>query len=237
MSLSTAQIKLVRSLREKKFRDREGLFVVEGEKMVAEALSSGLEVVAVYRTEEVGEALMQRLSALSSPPPAIAVLRKPSDSPEIHPEGLCLALDSVRDPGNMGTIMRLSDWFAVDALYASADSADVFNPKVIQASMGSVFRKRPVYCDLPELCRLFREAGLRVFGTFLEGENIYASDLPSEGLVVVGNEARGISAEVSALVTDRITIPSFFAPGQGPESLNVGIAAAISVSEFRRRNL
>lgn len=233
--MTAAEIKKVRSLHEKKFRDETGLFFVEGEKMVAEALASGLEVVKVYRKDEVGEKVMARLSALATPSPALAVLRQSAaDGSAPRPAGLCLALDSVRDPGNMGTIMRLADWFGIDSVYASHDSADVFNPKVIQASMGSVFRKRPQYCSLPELCRAFKNAGLQVFGTFLGGENIYQSDLPKEGLIVMGNEAHGISDEVAAEVSSRLTIPSFY-NGVGPESLNVAIATALAVSEFRRR--
>ncbi len=232
--LSNGEIKLIRSLREKKFRDSNGLFVVEGEKMVAEALASGFIVETVVRKSEVGEDVMSRLSSLSTPPPVLAVVRMPSPQPPGEPHGLCLALDSVRDPGNLGTIMRISDWFGIDALYASPDTVEAFNPKVIQASMGTVFRKRVVYCDLPALCRSFRAAGLRVFGTFLEGVNIYSASLSAEGLVVMGNEASGISGAVAAEVSDRITIPSF-ARGACAESLNVAVAAAVTVSEFKRR--
>lgn len=234
MDVSSIEIKQVRSLREKKFRDESGLFFVEGEKMVAEALDSGFEVVKVYRRDEVGDKVMERLSALFTPSPALAVLQqKPAEKPS--PGGLCLALDAVRDPGNLGTIMRLADWFGISTIYASEDTADVYNPKVIQASMGSVFRKRPVYCNLPEICREFKAAGLEVFGTFLGGENIYQSELPKEGLIVMGNEAHGISENVAMEVGRRITIPSFFEGSQGPESLNVAIATALTVSEFKRR--
>lgn len=269
MEISAAEIKQVRALREKKFRDESGLFFVEGEKMVSEALASGFEVVRVYRREEVGEKVMERLSALSTPSPVLAVLRQPEisslrpaasgrndrkifgrndrENPENQsqpgnverrrdiPAGLCLALDAVRDPGNLGTIMRLADWFGVDTIFASLDTADVYNPKVIQASMGSIFRKRPVYCDIPQLCRDFKAAGMEVFGTFLGGENIYGAQLPKEGLIVMGNEAHGISVEVAAEVSRKITIPSFFEAAQGPESLNVAIATALTVSEFKRR--
>lgn len=234
MDVSAVEIKQVRSLREKKFRDESGLFFVEGEKMVSEALASGFEVVKIYRRDEVGEKVMERLSALSTPSPALAVLKqKQAEIPA--PGGLCLALDAVRDPGNLGTIMRLADWFGISTIYASEDTADVYNPKVIQASMGSVFRKRPVYTDIPQLCREFKAAGMEVFGTFLGGDNIYRADLPEEGLIVMGNEAHGISEAVAREVSRRITIPSFFEGAQGPESLNVAIAAALTVSEFKRR--
>ncbi|MBO4427734.1 MAG: RNA methyltransferase [Bacteroidales bacterium] len=231
MEISHNEIKFVRSLQQKKFREEHGVFVVEGEKMVQEALESGFKVEKVYRREELGEKAMERLSAMSSPSPVVAVVRMPEPAvPEVG--GLCLALDSVRDPGNLGTILRIADWFGIDCIFASPDSADVYNPKVVQASMGAIFRKKVIYCDLTALCESFAKSGKRVFGTFLEGADIYASELPGEGLIVMGNEANGISPEVAAKVTDRITIPSF---GGGAESLNVAVATAVAVSEFRRR--
>lgn len=232
--LSNAQIKLIRSLREKKFRDAEGLFVVEGEKMVREALASEFEVLAVVRKEEVGENVMSRISSLSTPSPVLAVVRQRAMSALPPPGGLCLALDAVRDPGNLGTILRTADWFGADVVYASPDTAELYNPKVIQASMGAIFRKSLIYCDLPSLCGSFSKAGLKVFGTFLGGEDIYGTSLPSEGLIVMGNEANGISPQVSAGVTVRLTIPSF-AKGPTAESLNVAAATAVILSEFKRR--
>ncbi len=232
--LSANDIKTIRSLREKKYRDSFGLFVVEGEKMVAEALASGLKVEQVIRRDEVGEKTMERLSGLSTPPPVMAVVRQPSDPAPGKPAGLCLALDSIRDPGNLGTILRIADWFGIDTVYASPDTVEVFNPKVIQASMGTIFRKRPVYCDLPSLCESFTSALLGVFGTFLEGDDIYSCELPSEALIVMGNESDGVSREVAARVTRRLTIPSF-SKGTHAESLNVAVATAVTVSEFRRR--
>ena len=229
-TLSSKDIKLIRSLREKKYREELGLFIVEGEKMVAEAASSGLQTVMTVRRDEVGESVMERISTCSSPSPVLAVVRKPA--PSSHPaSGLCLALDSVRDPGNMGTILRLADWFGVDCIFASPDSVEIFNPKVVQASMGAIFRKKLIYCDIAAKCEEFRAAGLEVFGTFLKGENIYKNVLPAEGLVVMGNEANGISDAVAANCSRRLTIPSF---GGGAESLNVSIAAAVVVSEFKR---
>ena len=232
--LSANDIKTIRSLREKKYRDSFGLFVVEGEKMVREALDSGLTVERVIRRDEVGDKAMERLSGLSTPPPVIAVVRKPSDKAPGKPSGLCLALDAISDPGNLGTILRIADWFGVDTVYASPDTVEVFNPKVIQASMGTIFRKRPVYCDLPALCESFTSASLGVFGTFLEGDDIYSCELPSEALIVMGNESDGVSAQVAAKVTRRLTIPSF-SKGTHAESLNVAVATAVTVSEFRRR--
>lgn len=239
MEITHNEIKFVRSLQQKKFREESGLFVVEGEKMVQEALASGFKVEKVYRREDVGEKAMERLSAMSSPSPVVALVHMPDwaesarkDAETQIPKGLCLALDSVRDPGNLGTILRIADWFGIDCIFASPDSADVYNPKVVQASMGAIFRKPLIYCDLPSLCESWTLVGKKVFGTFLDGADIYKSELPVEGLIVMGNEANGISAEVAEKVSDRITIPSF---GGGAESLNVAIATAVTVSEFRRR--
>ena len=152
-SITQAEIKQVRSLREKKFRDELGLFVVEGEKLVEEALRSGFEVVRVWRRDEIGEAAMARISQLSTPSPVLAVVRRPAAQEPPRPSGLCLALDGVRDPGNLGTILRIADWFGVETVYVSADCVELFNPKVIQASMGSVFRVRAVPAELPALAR------------------------------------------------------------------------------------
>lgn len=235
MELSPAIIKEIRSLHDKKFRDKSGLFVVEGEKMVAEALASSIDVVELFRRDDIGAKAMERISALTTPSPVLAVCRIPKDDIPA-PHGLCLALDSVRDPGNMGTILRVADWFGIDAVYASPDSVEVFNPKVIQASMGTIFRKRPHVTDIPALCRKFISSGISVFGTFLKGENVYSSPLPAEGLIVMGNEAHGISSMVAECVSHRLTIPAF-AKGDKAESLNVAVATAVVVSEFRRRTL
>ncbi len=203
--------------------------------MVAEALASGLEVVEVYKKEDIGEKAMERISCLTSPSPVLAVIRIPKP---VKPAagGLCLALDGVRDPGNMGTILRMADWFGIDTVYVSTDSVEAFNPKVIQASMGTILRRQPVTADIPQLCKEFKAKGLQVFGTFLGGENIYTADLPAEGLVVMGNEAHGISPETAAQVSVKLTIPSF-AEGPTAESLNVAVATALTVSEFKRRSL
>lgn len=229
--ISNNELKQIRALHEKKYRDESGLFLVEGEKLVAEAEASGFGIVRIVRRDEVGEKVMERISTMSSPSPVVAVVRKPA--PASHaPGGLCLALDSVRDPGNMGTILRIADWFGVDCVFASPDSVEAFNPKVVQASMGAIFRKKLIYCDIVEKCRVFRDAGLHVFGTFLHGSDIYSTELPREGLIVMGNEANGISAQVEAECDCKLTIPSF---GGGSESLNVSVATAITISEFRRR--
>ena len=248
MAISNNEIKRVKSLQQKKFRDESGLFIVEGEKMVQEAVDSPFEVLDIYRKDEIGADSMSRISALSSPSPVLAVVRKPEDSviddskqllPLIAGGGLFLALDAIRDPGNLGTILRIADWFGIDAVFASKDTVDVFNPKVVQATMGAIFRVKMHYVDLPPLFELVREAQGKIFGTFLDGKNMYERDLDSgkehPSVIVIGNEANGISDEVAALVSDRLYIPPYPQDSTGSESLNAAIATAITVAEFRRR--
>ncbi len=235
LKLTAAEIKAIKALGTKKFRDSEGLFVIEGEKLVSEALSSGFKIERILRREEIGEQQMARISALDSPSPVLAVVRKAEPGPAVAGKGLFLALDSVRDPGNLGTIMRIADWFGIDGIFASPDTVDQYNPKVVQASMGAVFRKTVTYCDLPHLCESFRAAGLPVYGTFLDGSDIYAADLKPEGLIVMGSESFGIGEAVAQHVDARIKIPTY-AKGHGAESLNVAVATAVTVAEFKRRN-
>lgn len=235
VKLTSAEIKSIKALGSKKFRDSEGLFVIEGEKMVAEAMASGFRIERLLRRDEIGEQQMSRVSSLDSPSPVLAVVRKADPKPAVAGHGLFLALDSVRDPGNLGTIMRIADWFGVDGIFASPDTVDQYNPKVVQASMGAVFRKTVTYCDIAALCESFRAAGLPVYGTFLDGSDMYAADLLPEGLIVMGSESFGIGAAVAAHVDARIKIPSY-AEGPGAESLNVAVATAVTVAEFKRRN-
>ena len=232
--LTNAEIKRIKSLKDKKFRDQYGQFVVEGEKMVQEALDSGFSVAAVYRESEIGTEAMARMSQLTSPSPILAVVDKPQPHGLVLERGLYLGLDSVRDPGNMGTILRLADWFGIDTVFASMDSVEIFNPKVVQASMGSVFRVAAVYCDLPEICRRFSRSDMPVYGTFLDGEDIYSATLADEGLIIMGNESKGIRLETAGGCSSRLRIPSY-AHGSTAESLNVATACAVVLAEFRRR--
>lgn len=248
MSISANEIKRVRSLSDKKFRDRYGLFCVEGEKMVDEALRSGFDVETVYRKDEIGEEQMGRISSLSSPSPVLAVVRKPQDinlssdaalSDALGQSGLYLALDSIRDPGNLGTILRVADWFGIDAVFAAPDTVDVFNPKVVQATMGAIFRVKFHYAEIPALCRTAVSARGNVYGTFLDGSDMYEKQLnpgkDSPSVIVIGNESNGISDEVAGLVSDRLYIPPYPKNDTGSESLNAAVATAITVAEFRRR--
>lgn len=240
LSLSNNEIKRIKSLSQKKFRDEYSLFVAEGEKIVDEALRSAYEIEAVYRREEIGEDRMSRISQLSSPSPVLAVIRKPAQEQiQIPSKGLFLGLDSLRDPGNLGTVIRIADWFGINAIFASYDTVDVFNPKVVQSTMGAIFRVRFHYCDLESVCKGFMEAGGRVYGTFLDGKDIYSCNLETgldcPVMAVMGNESEGISDRISKIVSDRLFIPPYPADEPGSESLNVSVATAVTVAEFRRR--
>lgn len=259
MEISNNDIKKIKSLSSKKYRDKLGLFTVEGQKMVDELIAinsqkstSGnkFNIDRIYRKDEIGEKAMSRITALNSPSPILAVVRKPNnillESDEeiceaLGNSGLYLALDSLRDPGNMGTILRLAEWFGIDTIFASPDSVDIFNPKVVQATMGAIFRVKFHYVDIAQLCKKCRELNGKVYGTFLDGEDMYSKDLSNGSscpvVVITGNEARGISNEVAEYVSDKLYIPSYPRENTGSESLNAAIATAVTISEFRRRVL
>ena len=246
LMISKIEIKDIKSLGQKKFRDERKLFVVEGEKLVEEALRSGFDIVAHYRTEDIGEAAMARISQLTHPSPTLAVVRQPAPVPfELRPDELVLALDGIRDPGNLGTILLIADWFGIRQILASEDTVEVYNPKVVQATMGAIFRVRVHYGDLVKMLKCRgkpgmtderSEAKLPIFGTFLDGENIYDIPLTKGGIIVMGSEANGISPEVASCVTKRLYIPPFPANAHTSESLNVAVATAITCAEFRRRS-
>lgn len=248
--ISNNEIKYIRSLTQKKFRDEYGAFVVEGEKMVAEAVKSGFEVEKIWRAGEIGTETMARISSLSSPSPVLAVVRKPENiridgtedlAAAIGNKGLFLALDSIRDPGNLGTIIRIADWFGIDAVFAAPDSVELFNPKVVQATMGAIFRVKFHYCDLLALADAAEDAGGKLYGTFLDGQDIYRRPLSSgedsPAVIVIGNESNGISPQLGARIRERLFIPSWPAGAQTSESLNAAVATAITVAEFRRRDV
>ena len=246
--ISNNDIKRVKSLQQKKVRDESGLFIVEGEKMVQEAVDSPFAVEHIYYKDEIGEEAMKRISALANPSPALAVVRKPSDAyvddllaldSVLDEGGLYLALDTIRDPGNLGTILRIADWFGSKAVFATRDTVDLFNPKVVQATMGAIFRVKMHYVDLPALSQKILDKGGKVYGTFLDGKNLYERPLDNgaanPSVIVIGNESEGISDTMSKLVSDRLYIPPYPADQPGSESLNAAIATAITVAEFRRR--
>ncbi|MDR0510362.1 MAG: RNA methyltransferase [Rikenellaceae bacterium] len=240
--MTRGEILSIRSLADRQGRQESGLFAVEGAKMVGEALTSGFRVHGLYATTRAAERWqgatvvsgkeMERISTLRTPSDVVALVELPSPTGSRTDAGLALALDGVQDPGNMGTIIRLADWFGVGEVVCSPSSADCYAPKAVQATMGAIFRVNVRYVDLaPWLASQNRQ----LFGTFLDGENIYGARLPSEAVVVMGSEGRGVSPEVEALITRRLHIPPYPADAAGSESLNVAVATGIVCSEFRRR--
>ena len=240
--VSKNQIKLIKSLGQKKNRSDSGLFVAEGKKTISELLSSGTELYLLFSEErvfnapeekviEVGAKDLKKISFLRTSQTALGIFKIP-EIPILDYSGLILALDGVRDPGNLGTIIRLCDWFGIGNLVCSKDTVDCYNPKVVQATMGSIARIGVSYTDLPEYLS-DRPDAYQVFGTFMEGENIYKTSLPKSGIIVMGNEANGISQEVENYITHRIGIPQF-GKAAATESLNVATATAIVLSEFKR---
>jgi TrmH family RNA methyltransferase len=239
--LSKNQIKVIKSLSQKKQRQQLGLFIVEGVKGITEFLNSDFELETLYTTKlsfdaavscvcEISELELKKISALKTPNTALAVFKIPVKAQAIR-KGLIIALDDVRDPGNLGTIIRLCDWYGIKDLVCSLNTVDCYNAKVVQATMGSLTRVNVTYLDLEAY---LGSQTANSFGTFMDGENIYAADLPKEGILVLGNEANGISKGIAALVKRRITIPRF-GDLKSTESLNVANATAIVLSEFKRR--
>ena len=236
--ISKAQVKLVRSLQQKKFRDETGLFVAEGEKCVEE-LRKSFELVHLYREgENASRTEIEQMSGLRTPQGVVGVFRKrPILDFRFKIEDLVVALDGIQDPGNLGTIIRTCDWFGVHDIICSRDTADCYNPKVVQATMGALARVRIHYVDLPEW---LKEQQCPIIGTLLEGKDMYevlrakGEGLKANGIIVMGNEGNGISQTVRQLVTHPIRIPSYPKNAETSESLNVSIATAIVLAEFRR---
>ncbi len=240
--VSKNQIKLITSLQQKKYRKQEQLFFVEGVKGVQELLDSNFELYELFTTKpdfqaiekskiySISDAELKKISALTTPNSCLAVFKIPKPIP-FEQNGLILALEDVRDPGNLGTIIRLCDWFGIKTLFCTEETVDAYNPKVVQATMGSVSRVNVVYGDLG---KFLAETKLPIFGTFMDGKNIYQEKLPKEGIIIMGNEANGISSSVEKLVSERIAIPRF-GNLQVTESLNVATATAIILSEFKRK--
>ncbi len=241
--VSKNQIKLITSLQQKKYRVEHQLFIAEGVKVIQELLVSNIVLEHLFVTEAIFEKInltqktlinevdMKRISALTSPSSCLAIFKIPKAS-KIEEKGLIVALDDIRDPGNLGTIIRLCDWFGVKQLVCSNATVDVFNPKVIQATMGSITRVNVSYVDLNEFVS---KTSLPVFGTFMDGKNIYKEVLPTDGILIFGNEANGISPTLEKSIKNRIAIPRF-GDVQQTESLNVATATAICLSEFRRNS-
>ncbi len=243
--LSAKQIKFIKSLGQKKFRDQYNLFVAEGEKVVQEALNSDFKVKEIYKESEIGRECMGRISNLNTPSPILAVIEKPiynkeyivshlSETLKNKQDSLFLGLDTIKDPGNLGTIIRIADWFGIDAIFAQEGTVEAYNPKVVQATMGAIFRKKVIYHPLEEIIEIFIKENMPVYGTFLDGKNIYSSQLDKKGLVIMGSESFGISDKIKELVNNKLLIPAYPANSNTSESLNVAVATAIICAEFRR---
>jgi TrmH family RNA methyltransferase len=240
--LSKNQIKWVRSLQQKKQRDAEGVFVAEGHKCVEE-LRAAFELVLLVTPDNATEVEIAQMSNLRTPQGVIGVFRKRHITSSPHhlitssPQGFVLALDGVQDPANLGTIIRTCDWFGVHDIYCSMDTADCYNPKVVQATMGALARVRVHYIDIREWLKEKRDTGVPVYGTLLEGGNMYTDGAiadKNQGVIIMGNEGNGISPAIRELITHPIRIPSYPENAETSESLNVGIATAIVLAEFRR---
>lgn len=234
------------SLATAKGRKEHGLFMAQGTKCVLDTLPyfqpECVLATAQWMSEhrnvegvEVKKADLEKITTLSCAPDVIGVYKIPEQTnPKPMPGNLYLALDCVQDPGNLGTILRVADWMGIGVVYASNDTADVWNPKVVQATMGAIARVEVCYTDL---CPLLKSAsGMKIYGTFLDGDDIYKADLSADGIIVMGNEGNGISAQVEECVNERLLIPSYPPDRITSESLNVAVATSITLAEFRRRN-
>ena len=241
--LTKSQIKWVRSLQQKKFRDAEGVFVAEGEKCVND-LKDAFDLVLLISPENATQTEIEQMSSLRTPQGVIGVFKKREDMGNgllDMGDGLWVALDGVQDPGNLGTIIRTCDWFGVHHIVCSRDTADCYNPKVVQATMGALARVSVHYIDnLGDMLQQMQKADYPIYGTLLDGKDMYeptAIPTKDKGIIVMGNEGNGISPEVRELVTHPLFIPSYPTNIPTSESLNVSIATAIILAEFRRNNI
>lgn len=247
--ISKNLIKLIKSLEQKKYRKREKLFVAEGPKVVGDlmALMAPQRIIATsewYKEKKISEDVVvtedeiRKVSFLQHPQDVLALFGLP-EMEELPVEqlrdNLTLALDDVQDPGNLGTIIRLADWFGIEHILCNQGTADAYSPKVVQATMGSIARVKLHYTNLADYLEQLQDA-VPVYGTFLDGNNLYAEKLSPSGIIIMGNEGNGISEQVERYVTKRLLIPSYPAERPTAESLNVAIATAITCAEFRRKN-
>ena len=245
--MTRAEIQFIRSLADKRTRDAERLFIAEGRKLVEEIAASHLHIRNIYTTrkefmgdnvEVVTDKDMERISQLKSASDTLAVVEQPRHKLDVRSLGerLTLALDGVQNPGNLGTIIRLADWFGVEDIVCSSECADCYNPKVVQATMGAILRVRVHYVsDLANVLRSAAECGKPIYGTLLDGDNIYDATLDNRGIIVMGNEGRGVGEECRATLSHKLLIPPYPADAPTSESLNVAMATGIILAEFRRR--
>ena len=241
MSISKNQLKLITSLSQKKYRQKHNLFIAEGVKVLNELLNSPFEIETLFCTDDfettisekkvvrISETELKKVSTLKSPNKALGIFKIPKEK-ALQNYGLTIALDAINDPGNLGTIIRLCDWFGVVQIVCSKDTVDCYNQKVVQASMGSLTRVSIHYTDLENY---ITKSNLDTFIADMDGENVYKTKLPKEGILIMGNEANGVSEEIKSLLQYKISIPRF-GETQETESLNVATATAILLSEFKR---
>lgn len=247
--ISKARIKQIHALEIRKYRKQEQLFVAEGPKLVGDLLQTmqpeyvaarpswireNRDLLHLSDIDEITEDELHRASLLRTPKDVIALFRIPqyvwtSDTPL---KALVLALDGVQDPGNLGTIVRIADWFGIEDILCSQETVDIYNPKAIQATMGAIARVRVHQVDL---ATILQQSDCPIYGTFLDGENLYNKPLGNHGIIIMGNEGNGISKQISMLVNERLFIPNYPQERQTSESLNVAIATSIICAEFRRR--
>ncbi len=249
MKISKNRLKLIRSLNQKKYRDKNNLFLAEGPKLVGELLEvlpcdflaatpdwleekkgvSANEIVSVSYEE------LKKGSLQQNPQQVLALFKQPQHAfnPEIIKNNLCLALDDIQSPGNLGTIIRLADWFGIKDVFCSLNTADLYNPKTVQATMGAIARVRVHYTNLTALIKQLEDTP--IYGSFLDGTPIYEEQIENRGLIVMGNEGNGINEEIETLTTNKLYIPNYPPNRKGSESLNVAIATAIICAEFRRQ--
>ncbi len=229
--ISKNKIKLIRSLETKKGREKVGLFVAEGPKVVKDLLQAGFIAKEVF--EDIED--IKKISFLQHPQSMLGVFHLPTNRfKELSMNQLVLALDGVQDPGNLGTIIRVADWFGIKDIFCSLDTADCWNPKVVQATMGSIARVQLHYVDLNKMVESL-PADYPIYATLLDGENIYKQELSHHGMIVMGNEGKGISPLLRTKINRKLYIPSYSSDGNTAESLNVAIATSIVCAEFRRR--
>ena len=243
--LSNNVIKIITSLGSKKYRQKYNLFVVEGVKNIGEVIKSSIKVKELFITEDlwpevtsikktiIDEKDLKKISYLTTPNVGLALCELPEAEVLDNLKGLTIALDDIRDPGNLGTIVRLADWFGVENILCTKESVDLYNPKVIMSTMGSFSRVKVHYIDLKTFLSTYDG---NIFGTFMEGESIYENTLPQEGILVMGNEANGISKAIENLTTHKISIP-FFGQKGNTESLNVAVATSVILGEFKSQLL
>ena len=243
--MTKADIQLVRALADKRGRTEHGLFVAEGEKLIGELRTSHLGVRKIFaleglfsgpEVEVVGTKEMERLSLLKTASNSLALVEIPHYGLDMRALAgrLTLALDDVQNPGNLGTIVRLADWFGIEHIVCSPDTADVFSPKTVQATMGALAHVKVHYTELEDYLKAQAARQIPLFGTFLDGENMYTKELSANGIIVMGNEGNGIRPQIEKLINQKLYIPSFPPERETSESLNVAIATAVICAEFRR---